>query len=51
MMKTSMKKIITDGGDRLASDIDPPPPKTKFCKLKEWTDWAMKLKECNQTMK
>ena len=28
----------------LASDIDPP-PKTIFWKLKEWIEWAMKLKK------
>ena len=29
--------------DSLASDIDP--PKKIFWKLKEWTEWAMKLKK------
>ena len=29
--------------DSLDSDIDP--PQTIFWKLKEWTEWAMKLKE------
>ena len=31
--------------DRLASDIDPPPPQTILWKLKEGTEWEMKLKK------
>ena len=31
--------------DSLTSDIYPPPPQTILWKLKEWTEWEMKLKK------
>ena len=36
MMKTTMKAALFQTLT---------PPKTIFCKLKEWTEWAMKLKK------
>ena len=39
-----VKNDENNNKDSLASEIDPP-PQNIFWKLKEWTEWTMKLKK------